>query len=360
MKNYATVAFRKIKGAEQFNGLEIHNTREILSKNIHPHLTHTNICLKKNNYKNYAHFVSTKKNEIRAKNVERRKAKTKKKLSRFPRQVKNKKTKEFQDAALCFEFIFGYTHKALSDAEGIEYLKDAYNFAKEWFETEIISADIHLDEKTPHMHMVISYFCEEDARFIQKELSQKKLTDLDTFRDAFQKRVAGKYELIKQDGTVCTDHKYLANLEVDDLKKSNKYELEKVAEELSQKNEELVVAKSAAAKIIDKVKKMAADFIDELVITSKAIEEVDECREIFTVKKIREDLAVFLKGSSAKEIEAKGVETIMAEFEKNVYVLYSQEVPTFQDALSVVSIKKFNAEERDKNNGATNTRAIDI
>nr|AUH21259.1 hypothetical protein [uncultured bacterium] len=84
---------------------------------------------------------------------------------------------------------------------------------------------------------------------------------------------------------------------------------------------------------------MAADFIDELVITSKAIEEVDECREIFTVKKIREDLAVFLKGSSAKEIEAKGVETIMAEFEKNVYVLYSQEVPTFQDALSVVSIK---------------------
>nr|AUH21266.1 hypothetical protein [uncultured bacterium] len=47
MKNYATVAFRKIKGAEQFNGLEIHNTREILSKNIHPHLTHTNICLKK-------------------------------------------------------------------------------------------------------------------------------------------------------------------------------------------------------------------------------------------------------------------------------------------------------------------------
>nr|AUH21261.1 hypothetical protein [uncultured bacterium] len=61
MKNYATVAFRKIKGAEQFNGLEIHNTREILSKNIHPHLTHTNICLKKNNYKNYAHFVSTKK-----------------------------------------------------------------------------------------------------------------------------------------------------------------------------------------------------------------------------------------------------------------------------------------------------------
>jgi len=210
---YATIRQEKIKGSKSFNGRTEHNDRTFFTPNINQKLTPENITLFKNQYKNYENFVETKKEELKFGN---QKNGTK---NRFPRQIKN------EDSALNQEFVISSSNSALTKEENIEYLKDAHDFLKEWFEDcEVIQSEIHLDEKTPHLHFVTSYFSTVQKKFIQKELSQKGKTDINKIRDAFQKKVADKYGLKKQDGKVvaAAEHQSKANVQIGKLKKELK------------------------------------------------------------------------------------------------------------------------------------------
>jgi len=216
--NFATIRQTKVKSADQHNALNAHNNRAISGSNINKTKTHSNITLTPTQYNNFDDFIASKKTAIREANAKRKNGEKK---ARFPREVLNKKTNKKELPALSQEFIFSHSHKALSEEESIEYLKRADLFIKKWFPScEVLSSIIHLDEKTPHIHIHISYFDENENRFIQKTLSQKGKTDINEIRKAFQKEVADEFELLKQDGSVVSkeDHQAKASTEIAELK----------------------------------------------------------------------------------------------------------------------------------------------
>ena len=137
----------------------------------------------------------------------------------------DKKTGKTEYSSMAQEFIFTHSPNAdLSEKKSIEYLKKSFEFIKNRFpDNEIIDARIHLDEKTPHIHIITSYFNEKECRFNQKELSKAKLTDINEIRKDFQEEVATGTGLLKQDGSVVApnEHKQ-ANYEIGILKEQLK------------------------------------------------------------------------------------------------------------------------------------------
>lgn len=209
-KNFAIIRQIKIKGVEAFEGVAAEADRSIFAKNVDASRTEKNIVLKKSQYAKFADFVQKKKQEIRIGNLRRKKGEKK---ARFPRILTNKKTKEKEYPALSQQFVFSFSHGALSEKDGIEYLRRADEFIREWFEkNEIISSIIHRDETTDHIHIDVAYWNRFEKRFNQKELTQDKdqkgrgKTDISRIREAFQKEVANYFNLRKQDGSVVEKH----------------------------------------------------------------------------------------------------------------------------------------------------------
>jgi len=216
---FAIIRQEKIRNADSFNSREAHNSREILTSNVELKYSHKNITLIKNKYKNYDDFVEQKREEIRKSN------KLNNTKHRFVRSVLNKKTKEKELSSMFQEFVFTHSKDALSEEDSIEYLKAANKFIKDRFhDCEIISSEIHLDETTPHIHIVSSYYNDIECRFMQKELSKEKITDINEIRKAFQHEVADKFELKMQDGSVveAKNHQRSANKEIAELKEAQK------------------------------------------------------------------------------------------------------------------------------------------
>jgi len=215
MKKFATIRHEKRKGAEQFNGILAENNRDFSKANIDKNLTHKNICLTPSIYSDYSDFVARKQEQIRASN------KLKGTKNRMVRQIKDNKTGKTDFGAMLQEFVFGHSPGALTEDQSIEYLKMADKFIRDWFtDLEIVSSIIHLDEKTPHLHIWTSYFDTVQNKFIQKELSQQGKTDINAIRKAFQAQVADKYGLAAQDGSVVKSHDgSKASTVIDKLKK---------------------------------------------------------------------------------------------------------------------------------------------
>ena len=101
------------------------------------------------------------------------------------RRIKNKLGNvDYQSMAQ--DFVISFSPGALDDLRAIEYLKAAYRFFRFHFDgLEVISAYIHRDETTPHLHIRIAYFDLDRYKFVQKELMQKGITKIDNIRDAF-------------------------------------------------------------------------------------------------------------------------------------------------------------------------------
>lgn len=281
---YAIVRHEKIRGAEMFNGYAAEADRSIVGNNVHKNLSHKNIFIQKSVYKNYDEFVQVKKDELTKVRKEvnawnRLHPDNKKIVPRFPSKKTNKKTKKKEDPALSQQFIFIYSYGALSEEDGIKYLYLADKFIREWFpDNEIISSIIHLDEKVPHIHIDVAYWDINKKKFNQKELSAysknddgEKIggfkTDIDYIRDEFQRLVADKFGLEKQDGSVVNpdDHERRADIAKDKLKEANRQLKEKVYSDTHTKrtrkgkrvkatNEEVV--KSLSGKLSQKVKEV--------------------------------------------------------------------------------------------------------
>lgn len=216
---YAIIRQEKIKSADSFNGRLSHNNRSYFSKNIDKDKTEKNIVLVESKYKNLDEFANAKKEQIRSYNL---KHGTK---HRMIQKKLDKKTGKTEYSSMAQEFIFTHSPNAdLSEKKSIEYLKKSFEFIKNRFpDNEIIDARIHLDEKTPHIHIITSYFNEKECRFNQKELSKAKLTDINEIRKDFQEEVAKGTGLLKQDGSVVApnEHKQ-ANYEIGILKEQLK------------------------------------------------------------------------------------------------------------------------------------------
>lgn len=276
MSNFATIRQEKVKGAESFNGRIGHNNRSFFSDNINQDLTHKNIIIQDSKYKNFDDFCATKKEEIKNYNFENG---TK---HRFIRSTLNKKTKEYELGAMSQEFVISLSPDFLTEEESIEYLKDADNFLRSVYPNcEVIQSIIHLDEKTPHLHFNVSYFHETEKRFMQKELSQENRTDINSIREAFQKSVAEKYNLKKQDGSVVENHENKASLKVQELKEKEKILLKNV--------DELVRMETLEVDKINDVSTKIEDDIESIMTNAKTFFGVNKDKLIDSVRQTLQD-----------------------------------------------------------------------
>ena len=86
----------------------------------------------------------------------------------------------------------------MSHDEMLAYIKRAYDFMAERVgEQNIVSAVIHLDEKTPHMHLCFVPLS-EDNRLTAKEIvgNQARLSKF--WQDGFYEHMHEKYEVIER------------------------------------------------------------------------------------------------------------------------------------------------------------------
>jgi len=218
---YAIISQMKIKSKKAWNGITAHNSRTVTSKNINTKLTHKNITLIPNQYQNQDDFIEKKRTQIREHN---KKHGTK---NRMLRKVKNKVSGEKEYQSLMQELVFTHSPGEMTEEESVEFLKMALEFIKEFYpDCEIIYAELHLDETTPHLHIGVSYFNQNLCKFEQQAMQKRGMTDINVIRDAWQNKLKDtKFDKLKrQDGKVVAkqEHQAKANLEIARLKKENK------------------------------------------------------------------------------------------------------------------------------------------
>lgn len=153
MKSYAVVHMQKFKYYD-LKGIQFHNQRERESKSnpdINIEKSHLNYDLHNQESINY----NKKVNEIIKKNV-----------------ITNRKIRK--DAVRMCNFIVTSDKnffENLSQEEQDQFFKRSYDFFKERYgEDKIVSAMVHLDESTPHMHLAL-------VPVIENKLSAKRLFD---------------------------------------------------------------------------------------------------------------------------------------------------------------------------------------
>lgn len=156
----------KISSGGGFSGRSQHNNRTFNSANINPSLTPQNITLCECNIKNLDSYLSAKTAQIKQAN------KTRKVNSRSLKVGK----------AFATEFVISHSNNAMSKNESIEYLKKSYEFIKNRYpDQEILQGEIHLDETTPHIHIIMSFYNTKEQKWNQRNLDldyAKLQTDL--------------------------------------------------------------------------------------------------------------------------------------------------------------------------------------
>lgn len=153
MKSYAVVHMQKFKNHD-LKGIQFHNQRERESKSnpdINKEKSHLNYDLHNQESINY----NKKVDEIIKNNV-----------------ITNRKIRK--DAVRMCNFIVtsdkGFFEN-LSKKEQDQFFKKSYEFFKDRYgEDKIVSAMVHLDEATPHMHLAL-------VPVIENKLSAKRLFD---------------------------------------------------------------------------------------------------------------------------------------------------------------------------------------
>lgn len=310
-RNYAIISHMKLRGAEAHNGVLAEANRAIFGNNIDKGRTHKNIIIIKNKYKNYDDFVQTKRAEMEKANKDDRiwnqqNPDDKKKYRRFPRRTLNKKTNKKEEAALSQQIVFTHSPGIMSEDDSITYLKSADKFIREWFaDNEVISSIIHLDETTAHLHVDIAFFDKNNKRFNQKILSETGMTDYNKIRAAFQEKVADRFGLIAQDGSVVKKgtHEQRADLNraADKEKLANaKNEISKAKNEtylINMKKDheikKLQADEEQSRKIISDRDNQIANYITLLAEKEKQIVELEnkklETIEVEVVKIVRDD-----------------------------------------------------------------------
>jgi len=270
MKDFAIIRHEKIKGEDHFNGLAAHNRREYFSKNIDRSRTDKNITLTPFAYKNFQDFVEAKRKMIREMN---KRNGTK---NRMLRKLKNKKTGEKEYPSMAQEFIFTYSPGALTEEQGIRYLKLADKFLREWFaDFEVIASIIHLDETTPHLHFDLSYFDMVQGKFRQAELQAEGKTDINAIRQAWDEYLQDtEFEhLHPQDGSVVGErHLSKASLEIASLKN----ELQAVKSDLDRSEVDLSEKTAQIANLEQEIATKEETISDLLAKLEEANNQIDE------------------------------------------------------------------------------------
>lgn len=198
--SYAIMRFEK-RHAENLKGMENHNERKTenhSNKEIETDKSHLNYDLIScSNYK-----------EAIDKELKERYTKT---------------TAIRKDAVVATEFLFTSDTEffdKLSPGEEKKYFEECLDFLKEKFgEKNIISAKVHKDEKTPHLHAVIIPLHNDGSLSMKKYVDSKK--DLMKLQDSFFEKISKEFpQLERGQSKTITESKHK---DLKELKKETNY-----------------------------------------------------------------------------------------------------------------------------------------
>ncbi len=198
--SYAIMRFEK-RHAENLKGMENHNERKTenhSNKEIETDKSHLNYDLISCN--NYKEAIDKELSERYTKTSAIRK-----------------------DAVVATEFLFTSDTEffdKLSPGEEKKYFEKCLDFLKEKFgEKNIISAKVHKDEKTPHLHAVIIPLHNDGSLSMKKYVDSKK--DLMKLQDSFFEKISKEFpQLERGQSKTITESKHK---DLKELKKETNY-----------------------------------------------------------------------------------------------------------------------------------------
>lgn len=198
--SYAIMRFEK-RHAENLKGMENHNERKTenhSNKEIETDKSHLNYDLI--SCSNYKEAIDKELSERYTKTTAIRK-----------------------DAVVATEFLFTSDTEffdKLSPGEEKKYFEECLDFLKEKFgEKNIISAKVHKDEKTPHLHAVIIPLHNDGSLSMKKYVDSKK--DLMKLQDSFFEKISKEFpQLERGQSKTITESKHK---DLKELKKETNY-----------------------------------------------------------------------------------------------------------------------------------------
>ena len=111
-----------------------------------------------------------------------------------------KKTAIRKDAVVATEFLFTSDKEffdKLSPGEEKKYFDECLDFLKDEFgEKNIISAKVHKDEKTPHLHAVVVPLHDDGSLSMKKYVDRKK--DLIKLQDSFYSKISKEFPQLER------------------------------------------------------------------------------------------------------------------------------------------------------------------
>lgn len=208
--SYAIVRNEKLTRAE-VNGKGTHNDRKVKNhsnKDIDPARTHLNYYIKKNNYTYTKEFDKLRKEQNLAGHLR-------------------------ENSIIMCQMIFTSDQEffdRIGEAETKRYFEESYKFIcnyKNLGEKNIISAVVHLDEGTPHLHLIfvpVVHTKDKDGNDVEKICAR----DFWKGRDSYRKLQDAYFEHVKSKGFDLERGLYVEetnrkNLSVEEFKKVTNY-----------------------------------------------------------------------------------------------------------------------------------------
>jgi ribosomal silencing factor RsfS len=164
------------------------------------------------------------------------------------------------DAVAAYDFVVSASPEEMakmSPERQKQYFKNATNlFKSRYGEKNVITAVVHMDEKTPHLHLLL--VPEKDGRVSAKALFNKQ--EMRDLQDNFYKQVSSQFELER--GKVGSKVKHIETL---DFKlKTAKTELEAIRKTMTELENLPPVVRQRIDAEIEKSKKSFPQFADDV------------------------------------------------------------------------------------------------
>ncbi len=265
----------------------------------------------------------------------------------------NKETNREEYESMMMDFSFSHSPGIMTESDSIEYLKLAHQFIVDWFpDNEVFSSVIHLDEKTPHSHIWVSFFDEKDNRFNQRKLRSQRKTDITLIRNAFQtylKDTKFKY-LKKQDGKVVGKHGYdgsKANTKLGKaqtiIKKKNETiatlkEVNAENKQLRAELEEIKAERKDYAELEEIVKSLREEARSKQLTAEKLEDTIDRYKS--KLNELKADLGRAEVAQSKKDAQIADLEVLLSEKEqKSSLIAVSEDFDLTPEETSEALIK---------------------
>lgn len=315
---YGILRFSKVKGASGGAGAYLHNERKKEHSNTNPDI---NFDLSKTNYSHGIYDESKTYNQRCEERIQ---------------QGYTGKRAVRKDAVKMLEFLVAPSDNSLDLDTSKAFLKDSYEWLCDRFGRENVIADtVHLDETTPHMHVVIVPLT-KDGRLSAKDFTGTAVK-LQKMQDDFFEKVSSKYGLKRGEKADLEDPNREIKRHVT-MKKYKERDLAEVEREIQDAKTDLSKYQDLRVKERAKLDKTVSEAVEVEIRLDKAQSGL---RQVKDTKDALEGDIERLRGTISKtERDLDSLNEQKASVNKELDSLYLQREDLLQQQREVEALKE--------------------